>query len=34
MRVQPTVTTSTMIADLNFGRKVRCHMSALWRTEG
>jgi hypothetical protein len=33
MRDHPTVTASTMIAQLDFGRKVRCHNGAWkkWR---
>jgi hypothetical protein len=31
MRVYPTVTASTIIADLNCGRKVRCHRVVVER---
>jgi hypothetical protein len=29
--IHPTVTASTMVADLNFERKVRCHIGWLWK---
>jgi hypothetical protein len=29
MRVHPTVTASTMIAQIFWGHKVRCHMEAV-----
>jgi len=33
MWVHPTVTASTMIADLNCGDKVRCHMLVVEKLE-